>query len=170
MTSPTDGPPPQQTPQYPQQGYAQQGYAQQGYAQQAYPQQGYPQSGYPTPMPRPPRTGPRGPDIAVLVLLAAVCFVPILWLGLISIFSQIMMGYCDAGCSEPVMTAFWFVSMFGPVVAYLASLIWGIRRAIKLTSAWWVPLVGLGAAIAVWAASNAVIYTMAGRGPLGFLG
>jgi hypothetical protein len=68
------------------------------------------------------------------------------------------------------MSAFSFVSMFGPVVACRASLIWGIRRAIKLTSAWRVPLVGLGAAIAVGAASNAVIYSMAGRGPLGVLG
>ena len=166
-------PPPQQGDPSQQVPPAHQGYPvhQAPQVQQSYPvQQSFPVSqGSAVPDPGQRRATPRGSDVAALTILAIVCLLPVVFLGFISIFSTIMVGYCDAGCSVPVMETFWYVSMFGPVVVYLVFVVWGIRRAMRAKSSWWLPLIGLGVGIAVWAGASSVIWTMAGRGPLGFL-
>jgi hypothetical protein len=82
-----------------------------------------------------------------------------------SLFLAMVSDGCGSGtsCDFGVMTAGYFVALLGPPLVFLATAIWTIIRLVRRSLAWWLPLVGGAAALAVWGVGVAMMQASLGR-------
>jgi predicted HAD superfamily phosphohydrolase len=61
-------------------------------------------------------------------------------------------------CSYEGFTAGWLLALIGPVLLLVVAGIAAIVRVVRHKRAWWIPLVGLAAAVAVWLAGAQIVF------------
>lgn len=95
------------------------------------------------------------------MVLGAIGFA---FLSFISLFFAMISDGCMSGtCDYSLMTVGYLLSLAGPPVVFVAAIIWTIVRLTRRKRAWWVPLVGAAAALAVWGIAIALMQASLGR-------
>jgi uncharacterized BrkB/YihY/UPF0761 family membrane protein len=103
---------------------------------------------YPAPAPKPPvRTG----DVIASVILIVVGAIVIGFVAFISLFLAMMSDGCGSGtCNYDLMGAAYYAALLLPPFVFLGAVIWAIVRMVQRRLAWWLPIVGVIAALVVW--------------------
>lgn len=112
--------------------------------------------------PRPPaRVG----DIVASSILLVVGAIGFAALAFVSLFLAMVSDGCGSGadCDFGVMTAGYFVALVAPPVIFVAAAVWTIIRLVRRRIAWWLPIVGSLAALAVWGIGAAMMQASLGR-------
>lgn len=116
----------------------------------------------------PPRSAPwsrgRKADVTASVVLMVLGVIGFAFLAFISLFFAIISDGCMSGtCDYSLMTVGYLLSLAGPPVVFVAASVWTIVRLTRGLRAWWVPLVGAVAALAVWGIAIALMQSSLGR-------
>lgn len=118
--------------------------------------------------PPPPRTEPwsggRKADVAAAITLMVLGAIGFAFLSFISLFFAMVSDGCTSGtCAYGLMTVGYLLALAGPPVVFVAAIVWTIVRLTRRKRAWWAPLVGAVAALAVWGIAIALMQASLGR-------
>lgn len=110
---------------------------------------------------RPVRVG----DVVASSILLVLGLIGFSIVAFASLFLAMVSDGCGSGtnCDFGVMTVGYFVALLGPPLVFLATAIWTIIRLVRRSMAWWLPLVGGAAAMAVWGVGVAMMQASLGR-------
>jgi uncharacterized BrkB/YihY/UPF0761 family membrane protein len=116
----------------------------------------------------PPRSVPwstgRKADVTASVVLMVLGAIGFAFLSFISLFFAMISDGCMSGtCDYGLMTVGYLLSLAGPPVVFVAAIIWTIIRLTRRKRAWWIPLAGAVAALAVWGLAIDLMQASLGR-------
>ncbi|HWS50190.1 MAG TPA: DUF6264 family protein [Microbacterium sp.] len=103
--------------------------------------------------PAPPQKAPfRVVDIVVSTILMVLGGIVIAGVAFFSLFLSMMSDGCgaDGACNYDLLGAAFYAALLVPPLVYLGAVVWGVVRMVQRRLSWWVPIVGLVAAFAVW--------------------
>lgn len=95
--------------------------------------------------------------VALLVVLAGLALVGA-WAGAFLVMASDSCGSATA-CSEGRLSAGVFVAAVGPAVVTVVAIASVIERLVRARLAFWPPLVGIAAAVLVWSAGAALVFS-----------
>ncbi|RWZ52472.1 hypothetical protein ELQ90_00470 [Labedella phragmitis] len=118
--------------------------------------------------PPPRRSAPwstgRKVDVTASIVLMVLGVIGFVFLAFISLFFAMISDGCMSGtCDYSLMTVGYLLALAGPPVVFVAAIVWTIARLTRGKRAWWVPLVGAVAALAVWGVAIALMQASLGR-------
>lgn len=110
----------------------------------AHPTLLHPTSGYKPPL--------RVADVIVSAILMVLGGVVIAGVAFFSLFLSMMSDGCGApgSCNFDLLGGAFYAALLLPPFIYLGAIVWGVVRMVQRRLSWWVPVVGLAAALAVW--------------------
>jgi uncharacterized BrkB/YihY/UPF0761 family membrane protein len=103
-------------------------------------------------------------DVTAAIVLMVLGVIGFVFLAFISLFFAMISDGCMSGtCDYSLMTVGYLLALAGPPIVFVAAIVWTIVRLTRGKRAWWVPLVGAVAALAVWGVAIALMQASLGR-------
>jgi uncharacterized BrkB/YihY/UPF0761 family membrane protein len=100
-------------------------------------------------------------DIVLAIALLVVLVVLAVVLGFAGAFLVMASDSCGIGdaCRESQLSAGVLIAMIGPGVVAVVGIASVIERLVRARLAFWPPIVGIAAALGVWAGGAALVFT-----------